>query len=91
LIVAVIVGQLGHFVIPPMLKAIFFSLFVFTIGYRSGPEFFASLSYRTLAQVAVALVIGVTGLMIVLGFAFAFHLDPGTASGLAAGSLTHPL
>ena len=88
LIVAVIIGQLGHFVIPPMLKALFFSLFVFTIGYRSGPEFFASLSLRTLAQVAVALVIGLTGLALVLGFAFVFHLDPGTASGLAAGSLT---
>src|SRR3954466_11423052 len=88
LVVAVIIGQLGHFVIPPIVKAIFFSLFVFTIGYRSGPEFFASLSVRTLAQVALALVIGITGLGLVLGFAFAFHLDPGTASGLAAGSLT---
>lgn len=36
LIVAVILGQLGNFVIPPLLKSIFFSLFVFTIGYRSG-------------------------------------------------------
>jgi putative transport protein len=88
LIVAVIIGQLGHFVISPMLKAIFFSLFVFTIGYRSGPEFFASLSFRTLAQVAVALVIGFTGLALVLSFASVFKLDPGTASGLAAGSLT---
>jgi aspartate-alanine antiporter len=88
LVVAVIIGQLGHFVIPPILKAIFFSLFVFTIGYRSGPEFFASLSFRTLSQVVLALVIGVTGLVLVLGFAFSFHLDPGTASGLAAGALT---
>jgi uncharacterized transporter YbjL len=42
LIVAVILGQLGTFVIPALLKSIFFGLFVFTIGYRSGPEFFAS-------------------------------------------------
>jgi aspartate-alanine antiporter len=61
---------------------------VFTIGYRSGPEFFASLSVRTLAQVAMALVLGGTGLIIVLGFAYIFALDPGTASGLAAGALT---
>src|SRR3954469_3987711 len=88
LVVAVIIGQLGHFVIPPVLKAIFCSLFVFTIGYRSGPEFFASLNFRTLAQVAVALVIGGTGLVIVLIFAHAFALGPGTASGLAAGALT---
>ncbi len=88
LIVAVILGQFGTFVIPPLFKSIFFSLFVFTIGYRSGPEFFASLSMRTLSQVVLALVVGITGLSIVLGFAFVFHLDAGTASGLAAGALT---
>jgi aspartate-alanine antiporter len=88
LVVAVLLGQLGNFVIPPLFKTIFFSLFVFTIGYRSGPEFFASLSLRTLSQVVMALVVGLTGLAIVLAFAFAFHLDPGTASGLAAGALT---
>ena len=58
LVVAVILGQLGNFVIPPLFKSIFFSLFVFTIGYKSGPEFFASLSLRTLSQVGVALVVG---------------------------------
>jgi putative transport protein len=88
LIVAVILGQLGDFVIPALFKTIFFSLFVFTIGYKSGPEFFASLSLRTLTQVGLALIVSVTGLSIVLAFAFAFHLDPGTAAGLASGSLT---
>ncbi|WP_213738092.1 transporter [Bradyrhizobium sp. dw_411] len=88
LIVAVVLGQLGTFVIPPLFRSIFFSLFVFTIGYRSGPEFFASLSLRTLAQAGVAAVVSVTGLAIVLCFAFLFHLDAGTAAGLAAGGLT---
>lgn len=88
LIVAVILGQLGNFVIPPLFRSIFFSLFVFTIGYRSGPEFFASLSLRTLSQVGVALCVSGTGLVAVLAFAFLFHLDAGTASGLAAGGLT---
>jgi AspT/YidE/YbjL antiporter-like protein len=88
LIVAVILGQLGTFVIPPLLRSIFFGLFVFTIGYRSGPEFFASLSLQTLSQVALALVIGVSGLAVVLAFAFLLHLDAGTAAGLASGSLT---
>jgi putative transport protein len=88
LVVAVILGQLGNFVIPPLFKSIFFSLFVFTIGYKSGPEFFASLSIRTLTQVGLAMVVAFTGLAIVLAFAFAFHLDSGTAAGLAAGALT---
>jgi putative transport protein len=88
LIVAVVLGQLGTFVIPPLLKSIFFGLFVFTIGYRAGPEFFASLSVQTLAQVALALVMGACGLAAVLAFAYLLHLDAGTAAGLAAGSLT---
>ena len=88
LVVAVVLGQLGVFVIPPMLKSIFFGLFVFTIGYRSGPEFFASLSFRTLTQVALALVMGAAGLLAILVFAHTLHLDSGTAAGLGAGSLT---
>jgi len=88
LIVAVVLGQLGTFVIAPILRSILFGLFVFTIGYRSGPEFFASLSLRTLHQVALALVVGVSGLLAVLAFAFFLHLGPGTAAGLGAGALT---
>src|SRR5262245_27863608 len=88
LVVAVVLGQLGTIVIPPLLRSIFFGLFVFTIGYRSGPEFFASLSLQTLSQVVLALAIGVSGLAVVLAFAFLLHLDSGTAAGLAAGSLT---
>jgi putative transport protein len=88
LIVAVILGQLGTIVIPPLLKSILFGLFVFTIGYRSGPEFFASLSLQTLSQVALALVMGACGLIIILIFAYTLHLDPGTAAGIGAGSLT---
>ena len=88
LVVAVLLGLLAPIVIPALLKSIFFGLFVFTIGYRAGPQFFASLSFKTLAQVVLALVIGATGLIVILTFAFALHLDPGTAAGLGAGSLT---
>ena len=88
LIAAVVLGQLGTFVIPPLLKSMLFGLFVFTIGYRSGPEFFASLSLQTLNQVVLALVIGGTGLVVVLAFAHILHFDAGTAAGIAAGSLT---
>jgi putative transport protein len=88
LLVAVILGQLGTISFPPVLRSILFALFVFTIGFKSGPEFFASLSFRTLNQVILALVIGGTGLALVLIFAFALHLDTGTAAGVAAGALT---
>jgi aspartate-alanine antiporter len=88
LVVAVILGQFGTIVIPSLLKSILFGLFVFTIGYRSGPEFFASLSLQTLSQVALALVMGACGLIIILIFAYTLHLDTGTAAGVGAGSLT---
>lgn len=88
LLVAVVLGQFGTIAIPPLLKSIFFALFVFSIGYRSGPEFFASLSFRTLSQIVLALTMGATGLFVILAFAYALHLDAGTAAGLGAGSLT---
>jgi aspartate-alanine antiporter len=88
LIVAVVLGQFGAIVIPPLFKSVFFGLFVFTIGYRSGPNFFASLSLQTVSQVALALLMGVCGLIMILIFAYTLHLGPGTAAGLGAGSLT---
>jgi putative transport protein len=88
LVVAVVLGQFGTIIIPPVLKAILFGLFVFTIGYRSGPEFFASLSLQTLSQVVLALLMGTCGLIIILIFAYTLNLGPGTAAGVGAGSLT---
>src|SRR5450631_2544216 len=37
LVAAVLLGQLGNFVIPPLFKSIFFSLFVITIGFSFSP------------------------------------------------------
>src|SRR6267142_168162 len=88
LVVAVVLGQFGTITIPPVLKSILFGLFVFTIGYRSGPEFFASLSLQTLSQVVLALLMGTCGLIIILIFAYTLNLGPGTAAGVGAGSLT---
>src|SRR5882724_389944 len=88
LVVAVVLGQFGTIVIPPVLKSILFVLFVFSIGYRSGPEFFASLSLQTLSQVVLALVMGACGLIVILIFAYTLNLGPGTAAGVGAGSLT---
>jgi putative transport protein len=88
LVVAVLLGQFGTISIPPILKSILFGFFVFTIGYRSGPGFFASLSFKTLTQVVLALVIGLTGLVAILCFAYLLRLDAGTAAGIGAGSMT---
>lgn len=42
LITGVVVGQLD-ITIDPMVKSVFFLLFLFSIGYNSGPQFFRSL------------------------------------------------
>src|SRR5262245_47020553 len=86
LVVAVVLGQLGTIVIPPLLKSILFGLFVFTIGYRSGPEFFASLSLQTLAHVALASVMAVSGLAVTVVVAHGSQLRPRDAAGLRAVS-----
>ena len=88
LLVSVVISQLGTFEIPSLLRSILFGFFVFAIGFKSGPQFFASLSVRTLGQVALALVIGFTGLLVVIVFTSVLKLSPGSAAGLAAGSLT---
>src|SRR5258708_38674251 len=84
LIVSVIIGRLGTFTFPSLLRVFLFSLFVFTIGYRSGPQFFASLSVRTLPPAAMALVLGGTALVTVLSFASTFALAPSTTSGVTS-------
>lgn len=87
LVAAVIVGQAGV-EISGIVKAICFALFIFAVGYRTGPQFFASLNRSMLTQVFLAVVICVCGLIMVLISAKYLHLDKGMAAGLAAGGLT---
>ena len=88
LLVAVILSQAGTISFPAVLRSILFGFFVFTIGYRAGPLFFASLSIRTLSQVALALFMGLSGLTMIMVFVHLLNLGPGTAAGLGAGAHT---
>lgn len=88
LIVGVLLGQLGAIKIDAGIKAIFFALFIYAVGFQGGPQFFHALNRRSLNQLASAFVMCVTGLLCVLGAAWAFDLDRGMAAGLAAGGLT---
>jgi putative transport protein len=87
LLVGVIVGQLG-IKIDGGIKAIFFALFIYAVGYQGGPQFFHALNRRSLNQLASAFIMCFTGLLCVLGAAWLFGLDRGMAAGLAAGGLT---
>jgi len=87
LLVGVVIGQMGV-AIDPGIKAIFFALFIYAVGFQGGPQFFHALNRRSLNQLASSFVMCVTGLLCVLLAAWAFGLDRGMAAGLAAGGLT---
>ncbi|MEM9243550.1 MAG: aspartate-alanine antiporter [Pseudomonadota bacterium] len=87
LIVGVLIGQLGV-KIPAGIGSIFFALFIYAVGYQGGPAFFRSLNRETGIQLVSATMTCVLGLLCVLIAAWVFHLDRGTAAGLAAGGLT---
>jgi putative transport protein len=87
LIVGVAVGQLGISV-SESLKSTFFLLFLFSIGYKTGPQFFRGLRGSGLSQAGLALVLCGTGLASAYGVSRAVGFDAGTAGGLIAGSLT---
>lgn len=88
LIAGLVVGMLVTPQIPDLLKWAFFDLFLFAIGYATGPQFFAGLKQEALPQIGLALVVAVAGLASALGAAWVFGLDPGTAAGVASGGLT---
>ena len=87
LLVGVVIGQM-NIQIDAGIKAIFFALFIYAVGFQGGPQFFHALNRRSLNQLASAVVMCVTGLLCVLIAAWAFGLDRGMAAGLAAGGLT---
>ncbi|CAH1671971.1 conserved membrane hypothetical protein [Hyphomicrobiales bacterium] len=87
LLAGVLVGQLD-IKVSPTVKAVFFSLFLFTTGYKVGPQFFRGLKKDALPQVALTVVLCVTCLLTALGFAKLLNYDMGTAAGLLAGAFS---
>jgi putative transport protein len=87
LIAGVILGQFG-IKVSSDLKTAFFLLFLFAIGYRTGPQFFGGLKASGLPQVALTMVLCGTALAAAFALAKAFGFDVGTAAGLMAGGLT---
>jgi putative transport protein len=87
LLAGVLVGQLG-ITLPAALKQVFFLLFLFSIGYRTGPQFFRGLKKGGLEQAALAVVFTVVGLAVAYVIAKLAGYQAGTAAGLIAGSLT---
>ncbi len=87
LLAGVLIGQLD-IKIPPIVKTIFFDLFLFTTGYKVGPQFFRGLKGDALPQVALTVVLCVACLFTAFGFSKLLGYDIGTAAGLLAGAFS---
>ena len=87
LLAGVLIGQLG-IQVSPLVKIVFFDLFLFATGYRVGPQFFRGLRKDAAAQVALTVVLCVASLAVTLAAAKLLHYDCGTAAGLMAGAFT---
>ncbi|MDR6384828.1 aspartate-alanine antiporter [Paraburkholderia caribensis] len=87
LLAAVVISQAGVS-IDNGVKAVMFAVFIYAVGYDSGPGFFNSLNRKTLREIAMALFLAVSALITVIICAKIFHLNKGLAAGLAGGALT---
>ena len=87
LLAGVLIGQLD-IEVPPLVKIVFFDLFLFATGYKVGPQFFRGLGKNALSQLALTVVLCVTSLVAAVAAAKVFHYDCGTAAGLLAGAFT---
>lgn len=85
LVAGVVIGQLG-IKVSDELKTAFFLLFLFAIGYRTGPQFFSGLKTSAFSQIALTFLFCFTALGLAYAAARVFAFDVGTAGGLMAGA-----
>lgn len=87
LLAGVVIGQLD-IKVPSVVKSLFFDLFLFTTGYKVGPQFFRALRKDALPQVALTVVLCVSCLLTALLASKILGFDIGTAAGLLAGAFS---
>src|SRR5215510_16492911 len=78
LLAGVLVGQL-NITIPPLVKSVFFLMFLFAVGYGVGPQFFNGLKKDGLQLVVLGVVLCVACLLTVVVIAKVMHYNPGQA------------
>jgi len=87
LLAAIAIGQLG-IKVSGDLKATFFLLFLFAIGYGVGPQFVRGITKDGVPQAIYAVIVCLFCLGAAVGVAKVAGYDAGTAAGLFAGSQT---
>ena len=88
LLISLVFKEAGTYQIDGTVKTIFFSLFIFAIGYEVGPSFFASLKSSGLKIIILSLFFAVAAFVVSIVLFKAFGIGAGEAGGILAGSLT---
>ncbi|WP_030210286.1 aspartate-alanine antiporter [Streptomyces bikiniensis] len=88
LVAGLLLGAQFEVTIDATVKNLFFTMFLFALGYKVGPQFFRGLKKDGLPQVVNAVVVCVTGLLVSWGFAAMLGYGPGLSAGLLGGALT---
>ena len=88
LLISLVFKGAGTYQIDGTVKTIFFSLFIFAIGYEVGPSFFASLKSSGLKIIILSLFFAVAAFVVSMVLFKAFGIGAGEAGGILAGSLT---
>jgi len=87
LLTALVLGQM-NIVVHPLLKTVAFALFIFTIGYKVGPQFFGALKKDGLKYLWLSLFVGIVGLTLAILLGKFFGFGKGMTAGLLGGALT---
>ena len=88
LLISLVFKGAGTYQIDGTVKTIFFSLFIFAIGYEVGPSFFASLKSSGLKIIILSIFFAVAAFVVSIVLFKAFGIGAGEAGGILAGSLT---
>ena len=88
LLISLVFKGAGTYEIDGTVKTIFFSLFIFAIGYEVGPSFFASLKSSGLKIIILSLFFAVVAFAVSIVLFKTFGIGAGEAGGILAGSLT---
>ena len=87
LLAALVLGQVDV-TITPLIKDIAFALFIFTIGYKVGPQFFGGLKKEGVQYVALSFFVAIVGLVTAIVLSKILGFDKGTTAGLLGGAMT---
>ncbi len=88
LLIGLIIGQFAIFHVSSIVKNIFFSFFIFTIGYEVGPSFVNSLKKSGVKLIIHSVFFSVVAFIVAMICFKIFKVGPGEGAGIISGSLT---